>query len=107
MLWSVRGSHAFLINIVNRRVDAPPYLRGLDLKSLCHLLHLLQYFPNTGRVSDDELNHIFADDLFFDDAALLRINNILKDMKKKNGINAKVSKPIFPIEKKSLLCIMI
>lgn len=44
------------------------------------------------RVSDDELNHIFADDLFFDDAALLRINNILKDMKKKNGINAKVSK---------------
>lgn len=47
-----------------------------------HRNNRLQYFSNTGRISDDELHHIFADDLFFDDAALLHINNILKDMKK-------------------------
>ncbi len=47
-----------------------------------HYNNKLQYFSNTGFVTDDELCHIFADDLYYDDAALLHINNILKDMKK-------------------------
>lgn len=47
-----------------------------------HYNNRLQYFPNTGRVVNDELSHIFADDLYYDDAALLHINSILKDMKK-------------------------
>lgn len=69
------------LNCIKSNIHDDDLIDGLN-RFFVHYNNRLQYFPNTGRIVDDDLSHNFSDDLYYDDAALLHINSILKDMKK-------------------------